>query len=92
MFCQIDSIDRQLDTIFLFGMFVVYKLTETRNRNIKKRKQETIIITVIRKTVIILRKKERRKTNRQTMIRSLTRAFKMNLLSKKSMSSSKCAS
>ena len=44
MFCQIDSIDRQLDTIFLFGMFVVYKLTETRNRNIKKRKQETIII------------------------------------------------
>ena len=44
MFCQIDSIDRQLDTIFLFGMFVVYKLTELRNRNIKKRKQETIII------------------------------------------------
>ena len=44
MFCQIDSIGRQLDTIFLFGMFVVYKLTETRNRNIKKRKQKTIII------------------------------------------------
>lgn len=43
MFCQIDSIGRQLDTIFLFGMFVVYKLTETRNRNIKIRKQETII-------------------------------------------------
>jgi len=25
-------------------MFVVYKLAETRNRNIKKQKQETIII------------------------------------------------